>query len=56
MSLLIIAFSQADNKAIVNSYNTGYRKETKSFMWTVFKQESAGPEQHGYYMETVLKL
>lgn len=30
MSLLIIAFSQADNKAIVISYNTGYSsKETK---------------------------
>lgn len=32
MSLLIIAFSQADNKAIVNSYNTGYSsKEAKKF-------------------------
>lgn len=37
MSLLIIAFSQADGEAIVivNSYKIGSGKETKTFTWTV---------------------
>lgn len=32
MSLLIIAFSQADSKAIVNNYNTVAGKERQSLM------------------------
>ncbi len=42
MSLLIIAFSQADSKATVNSYNIGSGKEGQNFYVDSPQKESTG--------------